>query len=76
MFNKCNNSILNDIVLTVLFLILADILRPFANHFTEDLFSQSFTMMGFEIDDSLKTYNPDKESHRSGKKRACFNLIL
>uniref|UniRef100_A0A8C5BW56 C-type lectin domain-containing protein n=1 Tax=Gadus morhua TaxID=8049 RepID=A0A8C5BW56_GADMO len=25
--------------------------------------------MGFEIDDSLKTYNPDKESHRSGKKR-------
>ncbi|CAL8401986.1 unnamed protein product [Gadus morhua 'NCC'] len=26
---------------------------------------QSFTMMGFEIDDSLKTYNPDKESHRS-----------
>ncbi|CAL8323336.1 unnamed protein product [Boreogadus saida] len=26
---------------------------------------QSFTMMGFELDDSLKTYNPGKESHRT-----------
>ena len=74
MLNQFNDSQFNDIQLTVLLLILAVILRPFANDFTEDLFSQSFTMMGFEFDDSLKTYNPGKASHRSGKK-VCIHLI-
>ena len=60
----------------LLLLILADVLRPFANHLTEDLFSQSFTMMGFEFDDSLKTYNPGKASHRSGKKKSLYPFII